>query len=96
MYRSPSHRHLGSVRHPEGTNITGKILDIVHAPGRLGPLALPVVAGDVEAEEAEDEVGELARAEAEPQARDQSRSADLHVEGVEEPARFPRVVSGPE
>jgi len=39
VYRSPSHRHLGAVKHPEGTNITGKILDIVHAPGRLGPLA---------------------------------------------------------
>ncbi|MEM0448991.1 MAG: 50S ribosomal protein L2 [Methanomassiliicoccales archaeon] len=39
VYRSPSHRHLGAVGHPEGDNVIGKIIDIVHAPGRSGPLA---------------------------------------------------------
>jgi large subunit ribosomal protein L2 len=27
------------VKHPEGADINGRIIDIVHAPGRLGPLA---------------------------------------------------------
>ncbi|HTY46127.1 MAG TPA: 50S ribosomal protein L2 [Methanomassiliicoccales archaeon] len=39
VYRSPSHRHKGVPRHPEGMGKVGKILDIIHAPGRLGPLA---------------------------------------------------------
>jgi len=39
VYRSPSHRHLGKARHPEGASLTGRVTDIVHAPGRLGPIA---------------------------------------------------------
>ena len=39
VYRSPSHRHLGAVKHPEAVNKNGKILDIIHAPGRSGPVA---------------------------------------------------------
>jgi large subunit ribosomal protein L2 len=39
VYRSPSHRHLGAIKHPEAILKTGKIMDIVHAPGRSGPLA---------------------------------------------------------
>lgn len=37
-YRSPSHRHVGKVRHPrfEGE---GVVVDIFHAPGRTAPLA---------------------------------------------------------
>ncbi len=39
VYRSPSHRHLGAVKHPEVVNKNGKIMDIIHAPGRSGPVA---------------------------------------------------------
>jgi large subunit ribosomal protein L2 len=39
---------MGAVKHPEGANITGKILDIVHAPGRLGPLAQVEFGGKVQ------------------------------------------------
>jgi large subunit ribosomal protein L2 len=39
---------MGAVKHPEGANITGKILDIVHAPGRLGPLAQVEFGGNVQ------------------------------------------------
>jgi large subunit ribosomal protein L2 len=39
VYRSPSHRHMGTVSHPEVDNQNGRIVDIVHAPGRLGPVA---------------------------------------------------------
>ena len=39
VYRSPSHRHMGAIKHPEATFKTGTITDIVHAPGRSGPLA---------------------------------------------------------
>jgi len=39
VYTSPSHRHLGAIKHPQMEGKSGKILDIIHAPGRLGPLA---------------------------------------------------------
>ena len=39
QYRSPSHRHKAVAKHPEGMGMVGKITDIVHAPGRLCPLA---------------------------------------------------------
>ena len=38
-YRSPSHRHIGDIRYPKIKNGNGKILDLVHAPGRTCPLA---------------------------------------------------------
>ncbi|MDD1771021.1 MAG: 50S ribosomal protein L2 [Methanomassiliicoccales archaeon] len=40
VYRSPSHRHKGAIKHPEAMFKSGLITDIVHAPGRSGPLAL--------------------------------------------------------
>jgi large subunit ribosomal protein L2 len=38
VYRSPSHRHAGTVAHPpfEGE---GVVVDLIHAPGRSAPLA---------------------------------------------------------
>ncbi|MDD1767156.1 MAG: 50S ribosomal protein L2 [Methanomassiliicoccales archaeon] len=39
QYRSPGHRHLGDIRMPHTKVGTGKILDILHAPGRTSPLA---------------------------------------------------------
>ena len=39
VYRSPSHRHKGAIKHPEATFKSGTVLDIIHAPGRSGPLA---------------------------------------------------------
>ena len=48
VYRSPSHRHIGAVKHPEGASITAKIVDIVHAPGRMGPLAQVDVGGSMQ------------------------------------------------
>jgi len=48
VYRSPSHKHLGLVKHPEGDNKSGKIMDIIHAPGRLGPLAKVDFDGNVQ------------------------------------------------
>ncbi len=39
VYRSPGHRHLGSIRYPNVDAGTGKIVDLIHAPGRSGPLA---------------------------------------------------------
>ncbi|MDD1768397.1 MAG: 50S ribosomal protein L2 [Methanomassiliicoccales archaeon] len=39
QYRSPSHRHLGDIRMPHTKAGTGRILDLVHAPGRTSPLA---------------------------------------------------------
>ncbi|MEM2943336.1 MAG: 50S ribosomal protein L2 [Methanomassiliicoccales archaeon] len=47
QYRSPSHRHLGDIRLPPIVEGTGKIIDIVHAPGRTGPLAEIEVNGNV-------------------------------------------------
>lgn len=38
-YRSPGHRYLGAIKYPKVFN-EGEILDIVHAPGRRGPLAI--------------------------------------------------------
>ncbi len=37
-YRSPSFKHLAPGRHPTARNGKGKVLDIVHAPGRSTPL----------------------------------------------------------
>ncbi|HSV41919.1 MAG TPA: 50S ribosomal protein L2 [Methanomassiliicoccales archaeon] len=45
-YRSPSHRHVGDVKLPLETMKSGKIIDIVHAPGRLCPVAMVDFSGD--------------------------------------------------
>jgi large subunit ribosomal protein L2 len=37
-YTSPSHRHVGNIRLPPVTQKSGKVVDIVHAPGRLCPV----------------------------------------------------------
>jgi large subunit ribosomal protein L2 len=37
-YTSPSHRHVGDIRLPPVTQKSGKVVDIVHAPGRLCPV----------------------------------------------------------
>ncbi|MBM4237051.1 MAG: 50S ribosomal protein L2 [Euryarchaeota archaeon] len=47
QYRSPSHRHLGEIKLPKVNDGTGKIVDIMHAPGRTSPLAEVDFAGDV-------------------------------------------------
>jgi len=39
-YRAPSHRYLGKVEYFPFTGITGKIVDIVHDPGRSAPVAI--------------------------------------------------------
>ena len=39
VYRSPSHRHVGNIRYPNVDASAGKIVDLIHAPGRSGPLA---------------------------------------------------------
>lgn len=39
QYRSPSHRHVGEIKLPLASHKSGKILDIMHAPGRLCPVA---------------------------------------------------------
>ena len=39
LYRSPSHRHIGSVKHPKFEEDTGTIEDIVHSPGHSVPVA---------------------------------------------------------
>lgn len=39
VYRSPGHRHLSSIRYPNVDAGNGKIVDLIHAPGRSGPLA---------------------------------------------------------
>lgn len=39
QYRSPSHRHVGEIKLPLATLESGKIVDIMHAPGRLCPVA---------------------------------------------------------
>lgn len=46
QYRSPSHRHLGDIRTPRTKQGEGRIVDIVHAPGRTGPLAEVELDGD--------------------------------------------------
>lgn len=45
VYRSPSHRHMGDIRYPKVDANAGKIVDLVHAPGRTGPLAKVNFAG---------------------------------------------------
>ena len=40
-YRAPSHRYRGKVEYkPLGTNISGKVIDILHDPGRNVPIAI--------------------------------------------------------
>ena len=39
-YRSPSHRHLSEASHPRNESGVGKVLDLVHAPGRTSPMAV--------------------------------------------------------
>lgn len=39
-YRAPSHRYLGRVSYAAVTGITGKVVDIVHDPGRSAPVAI--------------------------------------------------------
>ncbi|MBI4896696.1 MAG: 50S ribosomal protein L2 [Candidatus Aenigmarchaeota archaeon] len=39
-YRSPGFRYLGKVRYPIVPQQEGKVLDIIHAPGRRNPVAL--------------------------------------------------------
>lgn len=39
QYRSPSHRHVDDVRLPAFNEGEGKIIDLIHAPGRTSPLA---------------------------------------------------------
>ncbi len=46
QYRTPSHRHTDDVRQPPIENGEGKVLDLVHAPGRSSPLALVDFDGD--------------------------------------------------
>ena len=36
---SPSHRHRGDVVYPPVSSAEGKVVDLVHAPGRTTPLA---------------------------------------------------------
>jgi len=38
-YTSPSHRHVGEIKHPYIQMKTGTVTDIVHAPGRNSPVA---------------------------------------------------------
>ncbi|HIJ00910.1 MAG: large subunit ribosomal protein [Candidatus Methanomethylophilaceae archaeon] len=46
QYRSPSHRHVSEVRYPRFEGGVGKVVDLVHAPGRTSPLALVDFDGD--------------------------------------------------
>ncbi len=39
-YRAPSHRYFGRVEYFPPSKITGKVVDIVHDPGRSAPLAI--------------------------------------------------------
>jgi large subunit ribosomal protein L2 len=39
-YRSPSHRYLGRVEYFPFGNVTGKVVDILHDPGRSAPVAI--------------------------------------------------------
>ncbi len=45
VYRSPSHRHVADIRYPRLDATSGTIEDLVHAPGRSGPLAKVDFAG---------------------------------------------------
>lgn len=38
-YRSPSHRHIGKIKYPRNFTGTGRVIDIIHAPGRSAPVA---------------------------------------------------------
>jgi large subunit ribosomal protein L2 len=39
-YRAPSHRYLGRVEYFPFGNVTGKVVDILHDPGRSAPVAI--------------------------------------------------------
>jgi large subunit ribosomal protein L2 len=39
-YRAPSHRYVGKVGYFPFTNLTGKVVDILHDPGRSAPVAI--------------------------------------------------------
>ncbi len=39
VYKSPSHKHLGDIKYPKTDTNSGKVTDIIHAPGRVGPVA---------------------------------------------------------
>ena len=39
VYRNRGHRQIGNIRYPNVDAGTGKIVDLIHAPGRSGPLA---------------------------------------------------------
>lgn len=39
-YRAPSHRYLGKVKYAAGMSASGKVVDIVHDPGRSAPVAI--------------------------------------------------------
>jgi len=45
-YRSPSHRHVGDLKLPQIEMKSGKVVDIMHAPGRLCPVAKVDFAGE--------------------------------------------------
>lgn len=44
-YRSPSFKHLAPGRHPSARDARGKVIDIVHAPGRSTPLMKVEIGG---------------------------------------------------
>lgn len=39
-YRAPSHRYLGKVSYASGLGASGRVVDIVHDPGRSAPVAI--------------------------------------------------------
>jgi len=45
VYRNPGHRQIADIRYPHIDVTSGKIEDLVHAPGRSGPLAKVDFAG---------------------------------------------------
>ncbi len=47
QYRSPSHRHHGKVQLPDRGAGKGRVLDLVHAPGRVNPVAKVDFDGEV-------------------------------------------------
>ena len=46
VYRSPGHRHIGNIRHPNLDAGNGKIVDLIHAPVAAGPVAKVDFAGE--------------------------------------------------
>lgn len=46
VYRNPGHRQMGDIQYPRVNATAGKIVDLVHAPGRSGPLAKVDFDGD--------------------------------------------------